>query len=104
MNVIVTNYGNWHRENLRLDRENTGNLKIQLEWIACLCQGVLLLPKLSKNLPSLGPRLSPLCTSMYDYVKVTHHHTIQIIGYVLNSMMVCNLKGDSNAKCDPATT
>ena len=22
--IIVTNYGNWHRENLRLDRENTG--------------------------------------------------------------------------------
>ena len=22
--VIVTSYGNWHRENLRLDRENTG--------------------------------------------------------------------------------
>ena len=31
--VIVTNYGNWQRENLRLDRENTGNLKIQFEWI-----------------------------------------------------------------------
>ena len=26
--VILTNYVNWHRENLRLDRENTGNLKI----------------------------------------------------------------------------
>ena len=33
MYVIVTNYGNWHRENLRLDRENTGNLKIQFEWV-----------------------------------------------------------------------
>ena len=29
MYVIVTNYVNWHRENLRSDRENTGNLKIQ---------------------------------------------------------------------------
>ena len=33
MYVIVKNYGNWHRENLRLDRENTGNLKIQFEWV-----------------------------------------------------------------------
>ena len=31
--VIVTNYVNWHRENLRSDRENTGNLKIQFEWV-----------------------------------------------------------------------
>ena len=29
--VIVTNYVNWHRESLRLDRENTGNLKIQFD-------------------------------------------------------------------------
>ena len=29
--VILTNYVNWHRENLRSDRENTGNLKIQFE-------------------------------------------------------------------------
>ena len=28
-------YVNWHRENLRLDRENTGNLKIQFEWVPC---------------------------------------------------------------------
>ena len=31
--VILTNYVNWHTENLRLDRENTGNLKIQFEWV-----------------------------------------------------------------------
>ena len=31
--TILTNYVNWHRENLRSDRENTGNLKIQLEWV-----------------------------------------------------------------------
>ena len=31
--VIVTNYGNWHREKLQLDRESTGNLKIQFEWV-----------------------------------------------------------------------
>ena len=45
MYVIVTDYGNWHRENLQLDRENTGNLKIQFEWVPwdqseikeCLC-------------------------------------------------------------------
>ena len=29
MDVKVTNYVNWHRENLRSDRENTGNLKIE---------------------------------------------------------------------------
>ena len=29
MYVIVTNYVNWHRENSRLDRGITGNLKIQ---------------------------------------------------------------------------
>ena len=34
--VIVTNDVNWHRENLRLDRENTGNLKIQFEWVPCI--------------------------------------------------------------------
>ena len=34
--VIVTNYVNWHRENLRSDRENTGNLKIQFEWVPCV--------------------------------------------------------------------
>ena len=33
--VIVTNDVNWHRVNLRLDRENTGNLKIQFEWVPC---------------------------------------------------------------------
>ena len=31
--VIVTNHVNWHRENLRSDRENTGNLKMQFEWV-----------------------------------------------------------------------
>ena len=36
MYVILTNYVNWHRENLRSDRENTGNLKIQFEWVPCL--------------------------------------------------------------------
>ena len=30
MYVIVTNYVNWQRENLRSDRENTGNLKYNL--------------------------------------------------------------------------
>ena len=36
--VIVTNYVNWHRENLQSDMgktENTGNLKIQFEWVPC---------------------------------------------------------------------
>ena len=33
MNVIVTNHVNWHRENLRSDRENTGNSKTQFEWV-----------------------------------------------------------------------
>ena len=36
MYVILTNYVNWHRENFRSDRENTGNLKIQFEWVPCL--------------------------------------------------------------------
>ena len=35
MYVIVTNHVNWHRENLLSDRENTGNLKIQFEWVPC---------------------------------------------------------------------
>ena len=35
MYVILTNYVNWHRENLRSDSENTGNLKIQFEWVPC---------------------------------------------------------------------
>ena len=30
--VIVTNHVNWHRENLRSDRENTGKLKMQFVW------------------------------------------------------------------------
>ena len=29
--VIVTNHVRWHRENMRSDRENTGNLKMQFE-------------------------------------------------------------------------
>ena len=29
--IIVTNYVNWHRGNLWLD---TGNLKIQFEWVS----------------------------------------------------------------------
>ena len=33
--VIVTNHENWHRENLRPDRANTGNLKMQFEWVPC---------------------------------------------------------------------
>ena len=36
MFVIVTNHVNWHRENLQLDRENTGNLKMQFEWVPCI--------------------------------------------------------------------
>ena len=35
MYVIVTNHVNWHKENLLSDRENTGNLKIQFEWVPC---------------------------------------------------------------------
>ena len=35
--VIVTNHVNWHRENLQSgrekNRENTGNLKMQFEWV-----------------------------------------------------------------------
>ena len=29
------NFRNWHRVNLPLDRENTGNLKIRFEWGPC---------------------------------------------------------------------
>ena len=41
MYVIVTNDVNWHRENLRSDRENTENLKMQFEWVPCqgVCEG-----------------------------------------------------------------
>ena len=40
MYVIVTNHMKWHRENLRSDRENTGNLKMKFEWgPCCLEQG-----------------------------------------------------------------
>ena len=35
MYVIVTNHVNWHRGNLQSDRENTGNLKMQFEWVPC---------------------------------------------------------------------
>ena len=38
MYVIVTNHVNWHRENLRLDRENTGNSKTQFEWVPCITE------------------------------------------------------------------
>ena len=31
--VIVMNHGNWHRENLQSDRENTRNLKMKFEWV-----------------------------------------------------------------------
>ena len=31
--MIVTNHVNWHRENLRQDRVNTGNLKMQFELV-----------------------------------------------------------------------
>ena len=31
--VIVSNLVNWHRENLPSDREKTGNLKMQFEWV-----------------------------------------------------------------------
>ena len=41
--IIVTNYVNWHRENLRLDRENTGNLRIQFEWVPCKRYGKLMI-------------------------------------------------------------
>ena len=33
--IIATNYVNCHRENLRENRESTGNLKIQFEWVLC---------------------------------------------------------------------
>ena len=32
---IVTNHVNWHRENLQSDGENTGNMKIHIEWVPC---------------------------------------------------------------------
>ena len=32
--VIVTNYVNWHRENLQLDKENTGKTQ-GIEWVPC---------------------------------------------------------------------
>ena len=35
MYVIVTHHVNWHREYLWLDRENTGNWKMQFEWVPC---------------------------------------------------------------------
>ena len=41
--ILVTNYVNWHRENLRLDRENTGNLRIQFEWVPCKRYGKLMI-------------------------------------------------------------
>ena len=34
--VIVTNHVNWHRGNLPLDRENTGNLKMQFDSVHCI--------------------------------------------------------------------
>ena len=33
MYVIFTNHVIWHRENLRSDRENTGNFKTKFEWV-----------------------------------------------------------------------
>ena len=35
MYVLLTNYVNWHRENLQSHRENTGKFKIQFEWVPC---------------------------------------------------------------------
>ena len=35
VHVIVTNHVNWHRDNLRSDRENTGNLKMQFDRRPC---------------------------------------------------------------------
>ena len=32
---IVTNRVNWHKGNLRSDRENTGNSKMKFEWVPC---------------------------------------------------------------------
>ena len=34
--IIVTNHINWHRDNLRLDTKNTGNLKMNFEWLPCM--------------------------------------------------------------------
>ena len=31
--IIVTNHVNWHRQNLHSDRANTGNLRMQFEWV-----------------------------------------------------------------------
>ena len=50
MYVIVTNYGNWHRENLRSDRENTGNLNIQFEWVPCHGNSYILMYLMSANI------------------------------------------------------
>ena len=33
MYVIVTNHVHWLWENLQSDRENTGNLKMEFEWV-----------------------------------------------------------------------
>ena len=60
---IVTNYGNWHREILRLDRENTGNLKIQFEWVPWYGVLMSVILKVKKALGRNEDKLTSLNTS-----------------------------------------
>ena len=41
--ITGTNHVNWHRGNLRSDRENTENLKMQFEWVYLAVSGRLFL-------------------------------------------------------------
>ena len=52
MYVIVTNDVNWHRENLRSDRENTGNLKTQFEWVPWVNQFIAFYKLLQNSIGS----------------------------------------------------
>ena len=63
--VIVTHYVNWHRENLRLDKENTGNLKMQFEWVPCVC-----LFEGSYRLPTFRPRFAELSDPQFSLTPI----------------------------------
>ena len=59
--VIVTNHVNWHRENLRLDRENTGNLNGNPEVLTALFRDGM--PSLSSSYKISGP--VPVCWLLF---------------------------------------
>ena len=77
MYVIVTNHINWHRENLQSkqgkNRENTGNMKMQFEWVPCFNKVTVLVFRVESPPPGSDSLLGP--PAYYPTMHVSTNYT-----------------------------